>query len=267
MSRIIFDIGGTNMRVARAAGTTFEGEVKIDTPQAPEEAFATLAKLVESAADSDGVEVIAGGVAGVVNAEGDVIASPNLSAWQGMRLGERLAERFSVPVHIENDASMAALGEAQYGAGKGAGIVAYLGVGTGVGGARVVDGALDRRAQGFEPGHQIVDAASGGTLESLVGGGALGFRYGMAPASLPRSAYDAALPALAAGVWNAIVLWSPDVVVLGGSLMSEENGFRVADVKNEVEKVRRVLPALPRIARAALGDASGLYGALARLGN
>ena len=91
--------------------------------------------------------------------------------WANFGFEEELRATLGTPVEIRNDADLAGLGEAVYGAGRDASIVAYFGIGTGVGTARIVNGNIDSGAYDFEAGHQIVDARTCASLESLVSGG------------------------------------------------------------------------------------------------
>lgn len=261
---VVFDIGGTNMRVANISGGVPGDVVRAPTPASPVAALQQLAALIREAA-GERVEHIVGGVAGVMRSDGTLSASPHLAEWEALPLTARLGELFSVHVHVFNDVELATLGEAVFGAGQDARIVAQLRVGTGVGSSRVVNGAFDAHSFGFEAGHQVVNVDTGQTLESIVGGAAIQEAHGAAPETLPESVYEELTPVLAAGVWNAIVHWSPDVFVLGGSLMNEQTGFRIERIVQEVEKLQRVVPVLPVIKAGVLGDAAGLYGAAAAL--
>ena len=73
--------------------------------------------------------------------------------------------------------ALGGLGEANFGQYKDEKIIAYIAIGTGVGGVRIVDSQIDRNSQGFEPGHQIIviggkDCHCGGKghFEAYVGG-------------------------------------------------------------------------------------------------
>lgn len=263
--KIVFDIGGTHIRVGRADGEALRDAKRAATPTDGERGFQTLCELIERLAPDEGVEAVAGGIAGILREDGAVIVSPNMPGWDGFPLAAKLTQHFHIPITVHNDALLAALGEARYGAGRGSRVVAHLRIGTGVGGARVVDGALEAHAKGFEPGHQVINLENGATLESMVGGSALAKRNGAPASALTHDVYRAATRALAAGVWNAIVHWSPDVVVLGGSLMNENTAFRITEVREETAKLRTVLPELPEIRVGTLGDDAGLYGAIALL--
>lgn len=260
---ILFDIGGTHMRVARAGRNVLEASERAQTPKHPREGVRTLVALMEHVSKGKKVERIVGGIAGVISSSGKIEYSPNLNAWNGFALGRNLHNKFKTEISIHNDADLGGLGEARYGAGKGERIVSYLTIGTGVGGTNIVDKKLAAHAYGFEPGHQLIDVITGTTLESVIGGAALTKRYGKPPYELPRAVFNRLTPVLAAGIWNAIVHWSPDVFVLGGALMNENTAFRLADIRAAVERHRRVVPKLPAFRCASLGDQSTLYGAFA----
>ncbi len=265
MSRIVFDIGATNMRVARADTSTIETEEKIKTPQNPEEAFIRFTELVTSISASEKITALSGGVPGIVDNNGTILKLPNLPKWNGFPFGGMLSDSFSIPVHVHNDSEMIGLGEANFGAGSDANIVAYIGIGTGVGGTRIVNKSITKHSFGYEPGHQIIDIENNTTLESFVSGKSLIEKYNKQPKDISRDIWDKLTPILAVGIWNTIVHWSPDVVVLGGSLMNEDNGFRIKDIEKALENKPFIYPEKTPIYRAMLGDYSGLYGAMSIL--
>jgi predicted NBD/HSP70 family sugar kinase len=82
-----------------------------------------------------------------------------LPAWKGRSGLESLAERYGVPVMVDNDANLGALAEHWWGAGRGVADFAYVKVGTGVGSGHVIGGELYRGATGFagEIGHLSID--------------------------------------------------------------------------------------------------------------
>ncbi len=266
MAHIAFDIGGTSLRVALVTDGGL-GEVrKVSTPQDPKEGIAALTALIREVAGNEEIKAIAGGFPGTI-LEGVVIDAPNLPKWKDLSLGRALSEVMpGTSISLANDADMAGLGEAIYGAGKGKRVVAYVGIGTGVGGGRIVDGTVDAGVYGLEPGHQIIDAKDTNDLESLVSGKAFEKRFGVSPKDAPRSAYDEMTPILTIGLYNTIVHWSPEVLVLGGSMIVGVNGY-------SVESVNEGLTALcakrgwhaPDVTMASLGDAAGLHGARALL--
>lgn len=252
---LAFDIGATNLRVAIMEADGVGRIVHTHTPADPSEAIETLATLVEELGSPESVR---GGVAAVVE-NGMIISSTNLPAWTGFHFAELLSARLHASVEIINDAELAALGEALYGAGKGMRTVGYIGIGTGVGTALVRDGMIVEHSSDGTARDTIIALSTGGTLEERIGGHALSATFGKPPAELTTEIWDELTPLLVEGIQNAIRLWSPDLVVLGGSLLNDMNGFRVAEVVRELADAS--VPVLP----AVFGDSSGLNGARALL--
>ena len=87
----------------------------------------------------------------------------NLPELEGMALGSRLQEETGIPVTVDNDANLMGLAEWKFGAARGAGDAIFLTIGTGIGGAMVVNGELyaGYRRRGAELGHIIVQAEGG----------------------------------------------------------------------------------------------------------
>src|SRR3989344_5741181 len=259
---LLFDIGGTNTRMAVSrGGEGFEEPVIFQTPSGFDEAI-FLFKKTALELTGGGLTAIVGGLPGILNKDkSSLLDAPNLKDWSGKPIKSELEKAFGAPVFLENDAALAALGEAVFGAGKEKRIVAYFTVSTGVGGARVVDGVLDASAFGFEPERQIVDGTH--TLGYYISGNGIKKRYGKSPESIDDpAAWEEAARWLAIGVSNAIALWSPEIFVLGGAMMRHR--ISVVEVKQRAEEFGN-FPEFPEIVAAQLGDASGLYGALALL--
>lgn len=98
------------------------------------------------------------GAPGPVDYEtGVVYSAANLSGWEDVPLGARLKKEWDVPVWVENDANMGALGEFAHGAGRGCRHMLGVWVGTGVGGGVIIDGKLHRGARygAGEIGHMV----------------------------------------------------------------------------------------------------------------
>src|SRR3989338_2224336 len=167
------------MRIAASLdGATFSAPVIISTPPRYDAVMAMLKKSVSDFAGEHKIRAIAGGLPGVFDREKTkILRSPNLPLWEAKPIAEEFMSKFRVPVILENDSALGGLGEALHGAGIGRKIVAYIAIGTGIGGARIVEGRIDERSHGFEPGHQIIDCGSGRDLESMISGRALGKQY------------------------------------------------------------------------------------------
>lgn len=273
----LFDIGGTKTRVAMSHDLRSFGEsVKFDTPKVYEEGIVALSEAIEKLRNGEKITQSAGGIRGPLAADHSGIAHDDvLTDWQGKPLVSDLGARINAPVSLENDAALAGLGEARFGAGKGFSIVAYHTISTGMGGARIVEGKIDANSRGFEPGHQTIDAdrtlcptCSGTDLEDLISGAALEARFHKKPYEIPQSnpVWDELAHWLAHGLKNTIVYWSPDVIVLGGSMIVGDPRILLTDVKRHTETVLAGIVACPPIKDAILADVGGLYGAMALLG-
>lgn len=274
---ILFDIGGTKTRIAYATDLErFEEPIIISTPALYEEGLSTIIKTIEDCADGREIKIICGGIAGPFNErKQSLVGSPNLKDWIGKPLKNNLEEKFGVPVHIENDSAMVGLGEANFGAGKGFGIVAYMTVSTGVGGARFINGKIDEKSVGFEPGHQIIDADK--TLVEGVGGLHVGYilsgkgvekRTGQKPKDIADTLFwDKMAEYLAYALNNLSVFWSPDCIVLGGSMITGDPAISVEKTEERLKEILKIFPEIPVIKKASLKDVGGLYGALAYIKN
>ena len=73
--------------------------------------------------------------------------------------------------------------------------------------------------------------------------------------------YEERTRVLAAGFYNLLCLWSPDIIVVGGGLMNDKTGYSLEAIVKELSGLPVRLPPLPPVVHAALGDDSGLIGA------
>src|SRR5438105_4216279 len=105
---IVFDIGGTNMRIAGSEdGKTLLPPVTIDTPQDFEMAMKAFQDSVEEISKGEKITAIAGGIAGLLDLKrNSILFSPHLLGWVGKPLAHTLAGMFHVPVFIQNDTAM-----------------------------------------------------------------------------------------------------------------------------------------------------------------
>ena len=253
MNSILFDIGATKTRVAYSSdGEIFEKPKVFETPKSYEEGRDIFIKSAKECANGREIKSIAGGM--------------SRSIWDGAeeRFKNDLDKNFGVLALIENDAAIVGLGEANWGAGRGFKIVAYITVSTGVGGARIVDGKIDEHSIGFEPGKQVIDIETKKTLEDMISGKALQRKTGKNPKEITDPAvWIEHAKILAIGLNNIIVEWSPNCVVLGGSMITGDPAIPLDKTEEYLKEILKIFPKLPAIKKAELGDFGGLYGALA----
>jgi glucokinase len=215
-----------------------------------------------------------------------------LPGWQGSNIVEDLARLFRVKAAMENDADAAALGEAGWGAGKDKSRLIYLTVGTGIGGGIILDGKLYRGVDHAHPelGHHVIDASGPACLcgfhgcwESLAAGPAMAewvkaeapsdyahrenlsakkiCELAQAGDALAQRAVEREAYYLGLGLANLIVLFTPDAIVLGGSVMRSAHLFLEGIRKVIRESCRYVPFEKTELALASLGTDANLIGA------
>jgi len=236
------------MRVARVGNGTLEDIIKLGSPASKEEWPEAILKMINKLSPEP--EEIVGGVAGIDDMEAATAF---------------LNKNLNTGVRIYNDALMAGLGDAIYGAGKDKEVVGYIGLGTGIGTARISGKKID--STGFEAGHHIMDISNNESWEEKVSGRVIKEKYGKYPQELDREAYEDYVKKIAIGVYNAILFWSPDILIIGGALINEKEGFKVEEIVTAISNINENLPALPPIVKSELGDNAGLYGAMAIIEN
>jgi glucokinase len=183
------DVGGTKIAagVVDEAGKVVARRQIATAATHPTSIVAGIVKVAqELMAAAPNVTAVGIGAAGLIDGgKGLVLSAPNI-AWENVPLRAMVSDRLRLPVVLDNDANVAALGESVYGAGKGYGDQIMLTIGTGVGGGIVIGGEIYRGAHGVgaELGHVIVDASSSavcscgnhGCLEALASGNSIGRR-------------------------------------------------------------------------------------------
>lgn len=161
------DFGHSHVRVAVAdlsSTVLAERRVELDVDAHAAESLDTAAQLVDDVLAEAGVErervVAAGmGMPGPFDRRtGRVSSTMLLPSWQELQPREELERRIGVPVEVDNDANLGALGEATFGAARGVADMVYVKVATGIGAGLVLGGRLYRGATGIagELGHVAV---------------------------------------------------------------------------------------------------------------
>lgn len=232
---------------------------------------------------------------------GRIRRSHQRSGWDGMPLGEILAARLGLVTYLANDANAGGLGEALFGAARKARSLLYVNVGTGIGGAIVLEGRIHTGATSTagEIGHCVLlpdgpkcTCGKRGCLEALSSGTALERRAkeSLAQAGGPDSALRA-IPAddltgrdvgraaargdalalkaveeaahfLGMGLANAVNLVDPEVVVLGGGVPEMGEVFLQPTCRSFRAHVLPAAANTPLLA-AKLGYDAGVVGAAA----
>ena len=278
------DLGGTNMRVAAVAGngTIIDRDYE-PTPHAAEsiDPFVDLVARMRKQHDIDHAVIAVPGR--VDHVAGCLLHAPNLPPkWFAQITRSTLEAALDVTVTLANDADVAAVGEAYFGAGRGHSDVLYVTVSTGVGAGMVIDGrVLLPRRSGGEVGHTVIDrraalAGEPATVEGLGSGTALarlGAERGLDAEGpelvalvtvgdpVATDLWTEAMTAVGIGVANLVHVLAPTIVVIGGGV--GRNGELVlAPVREAIDRFGPMGPP-PDVVNAALGDDPGLIGAAA----
>jgi glucokinase len=268
---IAMDIGGTNMRIALIDEHFHLLKVmRFPTVIGDKAAFMNQVAETIEALDYDlkSISAISIGVPGQVAASGHIKTLPNIHI-QNVALAPFLESRFHKPVYIRNDAEMAALGEANLGAGRHRKRTYFVTISTGVGGALVVNHQLVNSS--YEIGHTLFPykgkfyeferIASGSGLISLCAMNGLDIQatslfFSLVNSSNPQAMviFEDWLDLMASFLNRVQNLFEPDIIAITGGVMKSRDVF--------FEKLARKVHHVPLVP-AEFGDDAGLMGAAA----
>lgn len=278
------DLGGTAIKFGRfaASGACLQS-LTVATPQ-PATPSAVVAVMMEAIAliDPDNSSMAIGvGTPGPADAVGRIAkVAINLTGWHDVPLADWLEAKTGKPTILANDANCAGLGEAWLGAGRHFQNLILLTLGTGVGGAVILNGKLFVGHQGaagelglitLNPDGPVCNSGNQGSLEQYTSVVAIRRRTGKEPAELGALAKAGDAEALTfwenygkdlgAGLSSLVYVLTPEAIVLGGGV-SASFEFFVGTAKAEIE--RRVLATSRvglQILPAELGNSAGMVGA------
>ena len=245
----------------------------VPTPQNFDQGILVFKQTADELSGGEKITGVAGGVPGPLDKEKSMlVACPQLHGWIQKPLKAELEKTYGVEVLLENDTAMGGIGEAVEGAGVGKKVVAYLAIGTGVGGKRVVDGRIPVDSSNFEPGHQIIvpggnpcNCGGKGHLETYIGGSYIEKIYHQKGEEIKDPLiWDEISKYLSIGLTNTVVHWSPDIIVLGGTV---SRSIPLEKVQAYLSELLTIFPQAPEIVKSNLGQNAGLYGALHLLTN
>jgi glucokinase len=279
LSVLAIDIGGTKFTIARFEKPGSEWRMshrasratdRTGGPQWMTERIREIAS--EWNADFDRIGVGFGGPVDFVTQK--VVLSTHVGGWEGFDLVEWLRRELRVPVCMDNDANVGALGEGLFGAGRGFRPLFYMTLSTGIGGGILTENGMLRGADSYggEIGHMTIrpdgpDCLCGanGCLERMCCGlwlerdnGRPAIELLRDPEFVRRYVIDLSL-----GLKAAIMLINPARIVIGGGIANAGDALFVP----LREELRRRITAWSRaridVVPAELGDDSVLWGALA----
>ena len=304
MAHIGIDLGGTKIYgvVLDHGQVVKESKRKTPVRGGPFGVVDAIAEVVTQLGGSTDVSGVGIGAPGAVDSRGVVRRAPNLPGWdQPFALGEAVSESLQgLPVAVDNDVNVGTLAELRLGAGQGAADLLGIFVGTGVGGAVVLDGKIRRGPTGVagEIGHMIVrmdgrkcGCGGRGHVEAYAGrwsmekrarklsdnGGdsallELGRRSGRITSSVFAKALAAedpvtiglleeAVKALGSLIASCVALLDLDTVVVGGGLADRLGPDFVARIGRAARDELFLKETTLRVVPAVLGDQGGAMGA------
>jgi fructokinase len=264
------EAGGTKWVCAAGTGPDDLQALVTFPTTSPDE---TLARAIDFFRDRDVAAIGVGSFGPVDLAAGRITTTPK-PGWANTGVAAALRAGLGVPVAFDTDVNAAALGEWRRGAGRGHDTVCYVTVGTGIGGGVLANGRLVHGLVHPEIGHMLIPhdrnrdpfagacPFHGDCFEGLASGTALRARWGRAGEELGGEPEVWALEAeyLALGVVNITCAVSPQCVILGGGVMKEPSLLPL--VRGRVTELLAGYVDAPELALPALGDRSGVVGAL-----
>lgn len=308
------DVGATHLGLVITdfnAHVIGDLEVPFDIRTGPEAALPEIDNRLRELAVSLGcsfedVLAVGVGVPGPVVADtGAVSAPPIMPGWDDFPIRDRLQSLWNVPVSLNNDAELGALGEWAYGAGRGERHLAYIKVGSGVGAGLLLDGRIYRGVTGCagEIGHitllengPLCSCGNRGCLEAIAGGAAIARKAQEAVRAGRRTQLGALTPVeaitakevasaarlgdlvsqqivaeagsyLGIAIAGVVNLFNPGMIIVGGGI-SQMGDLLLEPLRQTVrERSLRSAAQAVRITSAMLGRRSSGMGAIVQAVN
>jgi len=307
--KIGFDLGGTNMG---AALVSQEGKILYEKeeetlPNKPlEDIINRIKSLIKDCIDNAKtnnyeVEFIGMGCPGLIDTKNGIIKfSPNIPSFKDFKMSEVISNEFNLPVKIDNDVRVAAVGEFLFGAGKGYKNIICITIGTGIGGGIILDGKIQRGPTESigEIGHMtlkedgpLCGCGNYGCLEALSSSKAIIREIDIAlnnnKSKILKSLFEIGEKKgsymlvkaiekgdrvsldilnnvgkwLGIGLSNLINILNPEIIIIGGGV-SLSGDYLLNPVKIEINKRALKIPAsFVKLELAKLGEYAGIIGA------
>ncbi|MBS4206041.1 ROK family protein [Lederbergia citrea] len=290
-----FDIGGTFIKygvVSEEGKVLLHGQTETPQEDTPNRIPDILTEKIQYFKTHYPIKNIGISSCGLVDGtEGKVLFSSNIKGYSGLRLADIVEARTGLSVAVENDVRSACLGEMWLGAANGKKDVVLLTIGTGIGGAIVINGQLMRGAGNLagELGHMSIvhDGEScpcggrgcleryastsafvryyqnlaGNQLEDIRGKEIMELVHKNDQAAL--DAYQLFIDYLSTGLVNIAHFYNPEIIIIGGGITAQGDSF-LADIRESYnQKVMELYKQSTRLELAELHNNAALFGAYA----
>ncbi|MGQ5709074.1 ROK family protein [Lactobacillus sp. PSON] len=280
MNLAVIDIGGTTIKFATWKENKLQNKHSVKTPSNLEDFYQILTTEVKNIQKSTPIKGVAISSPGAVNKKTGIIGgSSALPYIHNFNIVSELEKRFNLPISIENDANSAALGELAAGSGKGHDSLAFFVIGTGIGGAIIINQKIWHGAHlfGGEFGYMIIN---GNQLSNLASPVSMARRYNEQTGKsldgktvfeladkgdvIAEKERDTLLHSLAIAIFNIQHSFDPEKIILGGGISN--NPKLIPLLNQEIEKLRskmQITSVKPLLAPCKLTSDANLRGAVA----
>lgn len=244
--RLIIDVGGTKtLLVATDKAGNQLAKLRFLTNSDFNKFLGELTEQIDAILKSttQPLEAVAVAMPGTVDTKTNLVTRMGHENWLNVDIVNPLKSSYAVPVFLENDANMAAMGEAKSGAGKGYKTCLYLTISTGVGGGVTENGRIVPRFAQYEPWNNLVTYDNKSQIwDNLASGSAFVEAYGSLGKDVPAEnpVWQEYAEKIAVGLKPVIAECRPDVVVIGGSMganLSKYHGFLVEALDTSIPVV------------------------------
>jgi glucokinase-like ROK family protein len=301
------DMGATHINIAFAdfsAKIIEETSLPFDIKQGPQICLAEASRILHELLDRGGIKIsqvmaVGVGVPGpVITDAGMVVSPPIMPGWDGYPIRDSLEKEWGIPVSLNNDADLGALGEWAYGAGRGEKNLAFIKVGSGIGAGLIINQQIYGGTTGSagEIGHLTIDengplctCGNRGCMEAFAGGHAIALQArelvrsgkrtllsnipieNLTAKDVAKAASRGDLPSqeiiMRAGTFIGIAiaglvnLFNPGAVIIGGGV-AQAGDLLTTSIRQAVrERSLRAAEQGVHITTAMLGKRSSLIGA------
>ncbi|GKX65201.1 ROK family protein [Inconstantimicrobium mannanitabidum] len=300
------DLGGTKINIALA---DLNGNIILSEISATEASLgeshiiSNILLLIESVLNKakikvENIKAIGIGSPGILDIQNGIIIKATQLPFENFNILRPIKEKYNIPIVLQNDANVAALGEYMYGEGRGSKSMVYLTISTGIGGAAIINGELYTgiTSNALEIGHTVVkldgdkcSCGNYGCLETIASGNAIAkkaqkikrtsseetvFNYKnitakevFIEAENGKKQYINILndvyTYLGISIANLITLFDPDIVIIGGGIGNSSD--HIINKLNEVISLKGFPPMCKdfKIRQSRLKENSGVIGAVA----
>ncbi|TGY17720.1 ROK family protein [Lactobacillus intestinalis] len=280
MNLAVIDIGGTTIKIATWKNNQLQDIHAVKTPKELKEFYTVLTNEINNIKNKTSIKGAAISSPGAVDKDAGIIRGASALPYiHNFKIVDELEKRFDLPVSIENDANSAALGELAEGSGQGCNSMAFFVIGTGIGGALIIDHKIWHGAHlyGGEFGYIIINGKQLSTLASPV---AMAKRYNEQTNSnldgktvfaladqgdkIAKKERQMLIHSLALAIFNVQHSFDPEKIVLGGGISN--NPELIPLLNEEIKKIRssiEIATVNPHIVLCKLKSNANLRGAVA----